>query len=61
MIKKNVAAWKSGDNSMQPGGGDAVMSMLYSSRAVPPAKSASSTSWNGAIRDTGNLAVLKGV
>jgi mannopine transport system substrate-binding protein len=62
-IKKNVAAWwKSGDNSMQIlRGGDAVMSMLYSSRAVPLAKSGEfDFTWNGAIRDTGNWAVLKG-
>ena len=62
-IKKHVAAWwKSGDNSMQIlRGGDAVMSMLYSSRAVPLAKSGEfDFTWNGAIRDTGNWAVLKG-
>ena len=62
-IKKDVAAWwKSGDNSMQIlRGGDAVMSMLYSSRAVPLAKSGEfDFTWNGAIRDTGNWAVLKG-
>ena len=62
-IKKNVAAWwKSGDNSMQIlRGGDAVMSMLYSSRAVPLAKSGEfDFTWNGAIRDTGNWAILKG-
>lgn len=62
-IKPSVAAWwKSGDNSMQVlRGGDAVMSMLYSSRAVPLAKSGEfDFTWNGAIRDTGNWAVLKG-
>lgn len=62
-IKPHVAAWwKSGDNSMQIlRGGDAVMSMLYSSRAVPLAKSGEfDFTWNGAIRDTGNWAVLKG-
>jgi mannopine transport system substrate-binding protein len=62
-IKPHVAVWwKSGDNSMQVlRGGDAVMSMLYSSRAVPLAKSGDfDFTWNGAIRDTGNWAVLKG-
>lgn len=62
-IKPQVAVWwKSGDNSMQVlRGGDAVMSMLYSSRAVPLAKSGDfDFTWNGSIRDTGNWAVLKG-
>lgn len=62
-IKPHVAAWwKSGDNSMQIlRGGDAVMSMLYSSRSVPLAKTGDfDFTWNGAIRDTGNWAVLKG-
>lgn len=62
-LKPSIAAWwKSGDNSMQIlRGGDAVMSMLYSSRAVPLAKSGEfDFTWNGAIRDTGNWAVLKG-
>lgn len=61
-IKPNVAAWwKSGDNSMQiMRGGDAVMTMVYSSRAVPLAKSGDfNFTWNGAIRDVGNWAVLK--
>jgi len=62
-IKPHVAAWwKSGDNSMQIlRGGDAVMSVLYSSRAVPLAKSGEfDFTWAGAIRDVGNWAVLKG-
>ncbi len=62
-LKPQIAAWwKSGDNSMQIlRGGDAVMSMLYSSRAVPLAKSGEfDFTWNGAIRDTGNWAILKG-
>jgi spermidine/putrescine-binding protein len=62
-IKPQVAAWwKSGDNSMQiMRGGDAVMTMVYSSRAVPLAKSGDfNFTWNGAIRDVGNWAILKG-
>ncbi len=62
-LKPHVAAWwKSGDNSMQVlRGGDAVMSMLYSSRAVPLAKSGEyDFTWADAPRDTGNWAVLKG-
>jgi spermidine/putrescine-binding protein len=62
-IKPQVAAWwKSGDNSMQVlRGGDAVLSMVYSSRAVPLAKSGEfDFTWNQAIRDVGNWAVLKG-
>ncbi|KAA2212965.1 extracellular solute-binding protein [Teichococcus oryzae] len=62
-LKPHVAAWwKSGDNSMQiMRGGDAVMTMAYSSRAVPLAKSGEfDFTWNGAIRDVGNWAVLKG-
>jgi spermidine/putrescine-binding protein len=62
-IKPHVAAWwKSGDNSMQIlRGGDAVMTMLYSSRSVPLAKSGEfDFTWNQAIRDVGNWAVLKG-
>jgi mannopine transport system substrate-binding protein len=61
-LKPKVAVWwKSGDNSMQVlRGGDAVMSMLYSSRAVPLAKSGDfDLTFNQAIRDTGNWAVLK--
>ena len=61
-IKPQVAAWwKSGDNSMQIlRGGDAVMTMLYSSRSVPLAKSGEfDFTWSGAIRDVGNWAVLK--
>ena len=42
-------------------GGDAVMTMVYSSRAVPLAKSGEfDFTWNQAIRDVGNWAVLKG-
>ncbi len=42
-------------------GGDAVMAMVYSSRAVPLAKSGEfDFTWNQAIRDVGNWAVLKG-
>jgi spermidine/putrescine-binding protein len=62
-IKPQVAAWwKSGDNAMQiMRGGDAVMTMVYSSRAVPLAKSGEfDFTWNQAIRDVGNWAVLKG-
>ncbi|MDQ8728494.1 extracellular solute-binding protein [Bradyrhizobium sp. LHD-71] len=62
-IKPHVAAWwKSGDNAMQiMRGGDAVMTMVYSSRAVPLAKSSEfDFTWNQAIRDVGNWAVLKG-
>ncbi|WP_419899035.1 extracellular solute-binding protein [Roseomonas sp. USHLN139] len=62
-LKRHVAAWwKSGDNSMQiMRGGDAVMTMVYSSRAVPLAKSGEfDFTWNQAIRDVGNWAVLKG-
>jgi mannopine transport system substrate-binding protein len=62
-LKPHVAAWwKSGDNSMQiMRGGDAVMTMVYSSRAVPLAKSGEfDFTWNQAIRDVGNWAVLKG-
>jgi spermidine/putrescine-binding protein len=61
-IKPQVAAWwKSGDNSMQIlRGGDAVMTMVYSSRAVPLTKSGDfNFTWEGAIRDVGNWAVLK--
>lgn len=61
-IKPHVAAWwKSGDNSMQIlRGGDAVASVVYSSRAVPLAKSGDfDFTWNQAIRDVGNWAVLK--
>ena len=61
-IKPQVAAWwKSGDNSMQIlRGGDAVITMVYSSRAVPLTKSGDfNFTWNGAIRDVGNWAVLK--
>jgi len=62
-LKPQVAAWwKSGDNCMQiMRGGDAVMTMSYSSRAVPLAKSGEfDFTWNQAIRDVGNWAVLKG-
>jgi spermidine/putrescine-binding protein len=62
-LKPHVAAWwKSGDNSMQVlRGGDAVASMLYSSRAVPLAKSGEyDFTWTDAPRDTGNWSVLKG-
>jgi mannopine transport system substrate-binding protein len=62
-LKPHVAAWwKSGDNSMQVlRGGDAVASMLYSSRAVPLAKTGEyDFTWEGAPRDTGNWSVLKG-
>jgi mannopine transport system substrate-binding protein len=62
-LKPHVAAWwKSGDNAMQiMRGGDAVMTMVYSSRAVPLAKSGEfDFTWNQAIRDVGNWAVLKG-
>ena len=62
-IKPHVAAWwKSGDNIMQiMRGGDAVMTMSYSSRSVPLARSGDfDFTWNGAIRDVGNWAVLKG-
>jgi spermidine/putrescine-binding protein len=62
-LKPQVAAWwKSGDNSMQIlRGGDAVATMVYSSRAVPLAKSGEfDFTWNQAIRDVGNWAVLKG-
>ncbi len=60
--RTSAAWWKSGDNSMQIlRGGDAVMTMLYSSRAVPLAKSGEfDFTWNQAIRDVGNWAVLKG-
>jgi mannopine transport system substrate-binding protein len=62
-LKPQVAAWwKSGDNAMQiMRGGDAVMMMVYSSRSVPLAKSGDfDFTWNQAIRDVGNWAVLKG-
>lgn len=62
-LKPHVAAWwKSGDNSMQVlRGGDAVTTMVYSSRAVPLAKSGEfEFTWNQAIRDVGNWAILKG-
>jgi len=62
-IKPHVAAWwKGGDNAMQiMRGGDAVMMMVYSSRSVPLAKSGEfDFTWNQAIRDVGNWAVLKG-
>jgi mannopine transport system substrate-binding protein len=61
-LKPNVAAWwKSGDNSMQIlRGGEAVMAMVYSSRAVPLTKNEGfNFTWNQAIRDVGNWAILK--
>jgi mannopine transport system substrate-binding protein len=61
-IKPSVAAWwKSGDNSMQIlRGGEAVMAMVYSSRAVPLSKNEGfNFTWNQAIRDVGNWAILK--
>ncbi len=61
-LKPSVAAWwKSGDNSMQIlRGGEAVMAMVYSSRAVPLTKSEGfNFTWNQAIRDVGNWAILK--
>ena len=62
-LKPNVAAWwKSGDNSMQIlRGGDAVISMLYSSRGVLLAKTGDyDFTWKDAPRDTGNWSVAKG-
>ena len=62
-LKPHVAAWwKSGDNSMQIlRGGDAVISMLYSSRGVALARTGEyDFTWNGAPRDTGNWAIAKG-
>ena len=62
-LKPHVTAWwKSGDNSMQVlRGGDAVVSMLYSSRGVVLAKTGEyDFTWKDAPRDTGNWAVAKG-
>ena len=62
-LKPHVAAWwKSGDNSMQIlRGGDAVISMLYSSRGVLLTKTGEyDFTWKDAPRDTGNWAVAKG-
>ena len=62
-LKPNVSAWwKSGDNSMQIlRGGDAVISMLYSSRGVLLAKTGEyDFTWKDAPRDTGNWSVAKG-
>jgi len=62
-LKPHVSAWwKSGDNSMQIlRGGDAVISMLYSSRGVALAKTGEyDFTWKDAPRDTGNWAVAKG-
>jgi mannopine transport system substrate-binding protein len=62
-IKPHVAVWwKSGDHSMQVmRGGDAVATMLYSSRAVLLSQSGECDfTWNGALRDVGMWAVLKG-
>ena len=62
-LKPSVAAWwKSGDNSQAIlRGGDAVMSMLYSSRSVALSKGDEpfDFTWNQAIRDVGNWAVLR--
>ena len=61
-LKPNVAAWwKSGDNSMQIlRGGEAVMAMVYSSRAVPLTRNEGfNFTWNQAVRDVGNWAILK--
>lgn len=61
-IKPHVAAWwRSGDHSQQIlRGGDAVISMVYSSRSVPLAKQGDfDFTWNQAIRDVGNWAVLR--
>jgi mannopine transport system substrate-binding protein len=63
-LKPHVAAWwKSGDNAMQiMRGNEAVMTMIYSSRGVLMAreKAPFGFTWNQAIRDVGNWAVLKG-
>lgn len=61
-LKPNVGVWwKSGDHSMQAlRGGEAVMAMVYSSRAVPLTKNEGfNFTWNQAVRDVGNWAVLK--
>lgn len=61
-LKPQVAAWwKSGDQIMQiMRGGDAVATMAYSSRSVPLARTGEfDFTWNQAIRDVGNWAVLK--
>lgn len=62
-IKPRVAAWwRSGDQIMQiMRSGEAVMTVAYSSRSVPLARSGEfDFTWNQAIRDVGNWAVLKG-
>lgn len=61
-LKPQVAAWwKSGDQIMQlMRSGEAVATMAYSSRSVPLAKSGDfDFTWNQAIRDVGNWAVLR--
>jgi mannopine transport system substrate-binding protein len=62
-IKRHVAAWwRSGDQIMQiMRSGEAVITMAYSSRSVPLARTGEfDFTWNQAIRDVGNWAVLKG-
>ena len=62
-LKRQVAAWwRSGDQIMQiMRSGEAVMTMAYSSRSVPLARSGEfDFTWNQAIRDVGNWAILKG-
>jgi spermidine/putrescine-binding protein len=61
-IKPRVEAWwRSGDQIMQQmRGGDAVMTVAYSSRSVPLARSGDfDFTWNQGIRDVGNWAVLR--
>ncbi|WP_019015441.1 extracellular solute-binding protein [Elioraea tepidiphila] len=61
-LKPQVAAWwRSGDQIMQlMRSGEAVATMSYSSRSVPLAKSGDfDFTWNQAIRDVGNWAVLR--
>jgi spermidine/putrescine-binding protein len=61
-VKPQVAAWwRSGDQIMQiMRSGEAVMTVAYSSRSVPLARSGEfDFTWNQAIRDVGNWAVLK--
>ncbi len=62
-LRPYIAAWwKSGDNAMQiMRGGEAVATLLYSSRAVPLAKTGEfDFTWNQSLRDIGNWSILKG-
>jgi spermidine/putrescine-binding protein len=61
-LKPHVTAWwKSGDQIMQlMRSGEVVATMSYSSRSVPLAKTGEfDFTWNQAIRDVGNWAVLR--